>query len=235
MNKKHIVLLSGLLCDKTVWQEVAEQLSPTYDVSIIDFRGFNRIEDMAAKVLSSTVGEFILIGHSLGGRVALEVYNQQPKRVTALGLFNTGVHPRTAGEIPVRQKLIELARRDGIPAVCNAWLPPMLGKSAQMDKALVKRLENMVNRYSTNDYLKQIEALLNRPDASTVLAKITVPALLLSAEEDKWSPISQHEDMHQFINNSTLVEIKDAGHFVPIEKPKRDSHYNIRLATKLRK
>lgn len=226
-EKQTIVFLCGLLCDATVWRDVAKDLEVDYNVLIVSFMGNDSIGEMARKTLDCSPARFILIGHSMGGRVALEVYNQAPERVMALGLFNTGVHPRSETEVPVRQKVMDIAKAQGIAAVCQEWLPPMMGKSAQSNEKLVAELTAMVNTYSVDDYIKQLVALLNRPDATPLLAKISVPTLLLSADEDKWSPISQHEKMHRVLaDNKTaskftnkLVEIKDAGHFVPSEKP----------------
>lgn len=122
-KKENLVLLSGLLCNHFVWDKVSEYLSDLVDVSIISFKGCESIQEMAKKVLDNSPDEFILIGHSMGGRVALEVYNQQPSKVKALGLFNTGVHPRTESEVPGRQRLLDLAQTEGISSVCKQWLP----------------------------------------------------------------------------------------------------------------
>lgn len=78
-SKNSIVFLCGLLCDETVWKGVAKELEDNYDTLIISFMGCDSIEMMAKKVLDVAPKEFILIGHSMGGRVALEVYNQEPK------------------------------------------------------------------------------------------------------------------------------------------------------------
>lgn len=96
----------------------------------------------------------------------------------------------------------------------------MLGQRSLKNEELVNILETMVNKYSIENFQKQINALLNRPDAKEVLFKVLVPTLLLSASEDNWSPISQHEEMQKFLKDSELIEIKDTGHFVPVEKVK---------------
>ena len=70
-----------------------------------------------------------------------------------------------------------------------------------------------------SEYLKQINALINRPEAEAILSSITIPTLLLSGTEDKWSPISQHELMHKKIENSKLIKVQDAGHMAPCEFP----------------
>lgn len=120
-----LVLLAGLLCDCYMWKEVGDLLADIADVSIFSFAGFDSIPDMAAKVLADSPEHFALAGHSMGGRVAFEVYRQALQRVERLALFNTGVHPRTAKEVPGRQKLLDLSVNTGMEAVADIWLPPI--------------------------------------------------------------------------------------------------------------
>lgn len=218
-SKDSIVLLSGLLCNETVWKDVAKELEDSFDITMISFKGCDSIESMAKKVLENSPKEFILIGHSMGGRVALEVYNQDSTRVKALGLFNTGVTPRSEAEVPGRQKLLDLAKEKGIEAVLKQWLPPMMSKSGLENEKLMSDLEQMVKTYNEEEFSKQINALLNRPDAREVLPFISVPVLLLSGTEDTWSPISQHEDMQEYLKNSELAIISKASHMAPCEQP----------------
>lgn len=219
-TKESIVFLSGLLCNETVWEDVSKELEDIYDISIISFQGCDSIEMMAKKVLDLAPESFILIGHSMGGRVALEVFNQASNRVKGLGLFNTGVHAKSESEIIGRQKLLDLAKNEGISSVLKQWLFPMMGKASLENSMLMGRLEQMVNSYSVEEFSNQIHALLNRPDAQCILSLINVPTLLLSGTEDKWSPISQHEEMQEFIKDSTLVIIENASHMAPVEQPK---------------
>jgi pimeloyl-ACP methyl ester carboxylesterase len=218
-TKESIVFLSGLLCNETVWEDVSKELENTYDVSIISFQGCDSIEKMAKKVLDTAPESFILIGHSMGGRVALEVFNQASNKVLALGLFNTGVHAKSEAEVQGRQKLLDLAKNEGISSVVKQWLPPMMGKSSLENIHLMEKLEKMSTSYSVDEFFKQIQALINRPDAKSVLPLIDVPTLLLSATEDIWSPISQHEQMQEYIKNSSLAIIENASHMAPVEQP----------------
>lgn len=218
-NKESLVLLCGLLCDERVWKDVSVHLEDDYNISIISFKGCDTIEQMAKKVLNISFETFYLIGHSMGGRVALEVYNQNSNRIKGLGLFNTGVHPKNEAEVPGRLNLLELANDYGMGAVVKQWLPPMMSKKALINYKLMEELEKMVKSYTVEDFEKQINALLNRPDAHQLLPYIYVPTLLLSASEDKWSPISQHKNMQIYLKNSDLYCIEDAGHMVICEKP----------------
>jgi pimeloyl-ACP methyl ester carboxylesterase len=217
--KESIVFLSGLLCNETVWEDISKELEKDYEILIISFQGCDSIENMAKKVLDMSPDSFILIGHSMGGRVALEVFNQASYRIKALGLFNTGVHAKSESEIPGRQKLLDLAKKEGIASVAKQWLPPMMSNDSLKNSILMGKLYKMVNSYTQEEFSNQIYALLNRPNAQILLPLINIPTLLLSATQDKWSPISQHEQMQKYLNHSTLAVIENASHMAPVEQP----------------
>jgi pimeloyl-ACP methyl ester carboxylesterase len=77
----------------------------------------------------------------------------------------------------------------------------------------------MVQRFTADSFAAQIQALLERPDAHSLLPEIRVPTLLLAASGDRWSPLAQHESMQKLIPQSRLVLLDHAGHFAPIERP----------------
>lgn len=213
-----LLLLCGLLCDETVWADIPERLADTADVRIISFRGFSSISAMAAHALTQAPERFALAGHSMGGRVALEVMRLAPQRVSGLALLNTGVHPVRDGEPQSRERLLRLAFDHGMTALAAQWLPPMMAAGARSAE-LLARLTAMIERSSADSYAGQITALLNRPEAFSVLPTIAVPTLLLSGSEDTWSPVSQHETMRRRIPHATLFEIHGVGHMAPAERP----------------
>ncbi len=219
INRPKLVCLAGLLCDQRMWQNVAVKLENDADVEIISFAGFDDLTDMARSVLSNIEGDFALAGHSMGGRVALEIYRLAPQRVTHLALLNTGVHPKSDKEIPGRMRLIEAAKTSGISILATQWLIPMMSPKGLSNANLMADLTNMVESYSVEDFEKQIHALINRPNAEALLSQISVPTLLLSGSQDTWSPVVQHQAIQQHIISSELVVIDDVGHMAPAEDP----------------
>ncbi|WP_338041429.1 alpha/beta hydrolase [Marinomonas foliarum] len=219
ITRPKLVCLAGLLCDQRMWQNVASQLEKDANVEIMSFAGFDDLTEMARFVLSSVEGDFALAGHSMGGRVALEIYRLAPQRVTHLALLNTGVHPKSDKEIPGRIRLIDLAKQHGMALLADEWLVPMMSPKGLENRSLMESLEKMVMAYSVEDFEKQIQALINRPDAEGQLANISVPTLLLSGTQDTWSPVAQHQVIQQKITGSELVVIDDAGHMAPVEQP----------------
>jgi len=216
-----LLLLSGLLSDDTPWIDVATRLRATGPVRIISFPNCSSIGEMAERVLLEAPERFTLAGHSMGGRVALEVWRRAPERIATLGLLNTGASPRRPEEVASRARLVKIAQEQGMAALAAEWLPPMMARSVATaeQRSIVQRLTRMVEGQTAESFAAQIQALLNRPDAEPLLPTIRVPTLLLSGSEDAWSPVSQHAHMRRLIPGSILVEVARAGHMAPIEQP----------------
>lgn len=214
-----LLLLSGLLCDETVWDGVVQRLDDTATVQPFAFPDFHSIVAMAEYVLRTAPAQFALAGHSMGGRVALELVRQAPHRVTGLALLNTGVHPLREGEAESRGRLVRLAFEQGMTALAAEWLPPMLGAQPARRAQVMPGLVAMVERQTPASFAAQITALLDRPDAESVLPLVRVPSLLAGGTADNWSPLAQHEAMRRQLARATLVAIEDAGHMAPVEQP----------------
>ena len=218
MAPPDLVLLCGLLCDRTVWQRQAEALSANARVHVHDFRGFDRIEAMAGQVLETAPERFALAGHSMGARVALEVVRRAGDRVERLALLDTVVHGIREGERDQRLRLVELARRCGMRALAQAWLPPMV-HPARADLDAMPELVAMVERMSPDIFAGQVEALLRRPDAARVLEAIDCPTLVAAGSDDLWSPPEQHRGIAARIRGARLRLFPGAGHMAPWETP----------------
>jgi len=214
-----LALLCGLLCDEDIWREVIAALAAEVDVRVFSFPGFSSIADMAEHVLASVQGRFAVAGHSMGGRVALEIVRRSEGRVTGIALLNTGVHPPAAHETVSRGRLVSLARSAGMTALAAEWLPPMLNQTGPVRADVQARLVAMVERCSPDSFAAQIRALLTRPDAAPALAGLRIPTLLLSATGDTWSPPAQHEAMRELCPRAELIIVPEAGHMLPIEQP----------------
>ncbi len=160
----------------------------------------------------------------MGGRVALEVYRLAPNRVARIALLNTGYLPLAAGaageeETRKRGELVALARSQGMRAMLQQWLPPMIDSRRINDTALVNAIIDMMSQKTPEIFAAEVRALLARPDASAVLEQIRCPALLLTGREDGWSGPAQHAAMASKIPGSRLVIVPDSGHMSMMERP----------------
>ena len=218
-----VLLLPGVLCDEAVWTDVSSRLT-AMRCEVPDYGQADSIGAMAEIVLQQAPSCFVLAGHSMGGRVALEVYRQAPERVTHLILMDTGYQSRAAGERGkseenARLALLALARKDGMRAMGQTWLQGMVHPDRLDDEALIESILKMIERKSPDTFQAQIQALLTRPDATEQLSKVSCPTLLVCGRQDAWSPLSRHEEMAQLMPGSTLSIIEEAGHMSTMERP----------------
>ena len=219
-GKPKLVLIPGLLCDDASWAPLIECLTDDWEFIIPEQDAFDSLVAMAEHTLGLFEGSAVVFGHSMGARVALEAWRLAPQRILGLGLFDTGVNPTTEAELPKRRARVQLAYEQGMAALSTDWLPPMVAPGNQTDQPLMEALHAMVCRRTPESHARQIQALIQRPDPTDLLAKITCPTLVLVGAEDQWSPIAQHREIAAQIPNSTLAIIEEAGHFAPAERPK---------------
>lgn len=212
-----VLLIPGLVSDGFVWDAAAAALAPL-PVAVADVTTQASIEDMASSLLARHQGRLVLAGHSMGGRVAMEMARRAPGRIAGMALLNTGMHPRRESEEAKRQAMIDLAHAQGMAGLAAAWLPGMLNAKAAPDPALIIDLTAMVCRMTPEIHERQVRALLARPNAAASLA-YPGPMLLITGAEDTWSPVAQHEDIACLCPQARLEIIPDAGHFAPVEQP----------------
>jgi pimeloyl-ACP methyl ester carboxylesterase len=218
-QRSTVVLLPGLLSDQEVWRGPIQRLSEGHEVVCPGFLDHGSIEAMAVHVLARAPERFSLAGHSMGGRVALEIAARAPDRLERLALLNTGFRPARPGEAEGRSRLIRVALEEGMAALARHWLPPMLAPRRVRDAELTARLSAMVERATPRLFQRQIGALLTRPNAHRGLAAIPCPTAVIVGRQDAWSPIAQHEEMAALIPQASLSVIEDCGHMSPAEQP----------------
>jgi len=222
-----LYLIPGLLCDAAIWRPQIAAFSPFCDVHVPDLRGFSSIPAMAAHIAEHAPPRFAVAGHSMGARVALELFRRIPHRVTHIALLDTGVHPAPPDERPRRLCLTDLSRNEGMRALADAWLPPMVAPG-NFHGPLRDELYAMVERMTPEIHHNQIQALLDRPDARPVLAEITIPSLVGVGTADNWSPPDQNRSIAAAISGARFVAFEDCGHMAPLEAPEA---VNIALRT----
>ncbi|WOB08247.1 alpha/beta fold hydrolase [Piscinibacter gummiphilus] len=229
MSKTPLVLLPGLLCDHAVWAPQIEALGERVDAYVVHYGERDSLVAMAQHVLDTAPApRFALAGHSMGGRVAFEVWRLAPERVTQLALLDTSYHPLAAGEAGENEKLgrytlLEKAQREGMRAMADEWARGMVHES-RIGGPVFEAVLDMFGRSSPAVFAAQIKALLDRPDADPLLPTITCPTLVLCGREDMWSNPARHQHLHARIAGSTLVVVERCGHMSTMEQPEAVTH-----------
>jgi len=219
-----VVLLPGLVCDASVWAHAHAALRTRTEVIIPEYGLLDSLPDMAQKVLRDAPPRFAVAGHSMGGRIALEMLRRSPERVAALALLDTGVAPLAAGEAGEREaagryELLGIAREHGMAAMATRWVQGMIWPPRLNEAPLVASVVDMMNRRSAEVFAAQIRALLARPDASPLLPAIRCPTLVLAGADDSWAPAARHREMAAQIPGAVLVVVPQCGHMCMLERP----------------
>ncbi len=219
-----LLLAPGLMCDATSWGPVPSML-PNFDCRVVDHGMADSLSQMAESLLAQAPERFALAGHSMGGRVALEVMRIAPERVTHLGLFDTGHLPKPTGlageeEIRKRMALLTIAREQGVRTMAHEWVKGMVAPRRLNDQPLIESILTMFDRKNADTFERQLRALIQRPDATSVLQQVKVPTLVLCGELDAWSPPTQHQAIADCIPaRPGVVSIADCGHMAMQEQP----------------
>lgn len=174
------------------------------------------------------VGAAVIGGLSMGGYATFALLRHAPQYVSALVLADTRATADTPEARLNRQKMLELARRDGAAGVADEMLPKLLAPSTLPDQpALRDRIRALILECTPESLGFAITSMMNRPDSTGDLASIRCPTLILVGAEDALTPISDAEALQRQIAGAVLEIISDAGHLSSVEQPQR---FNAALA-----
>ncbi|MBV9511443.1 MAG: alpha/beta fold hydrolase, partial [Caulobacteraceae bacterium] len=182
-----LVLLSGLASDEAVWAEAAAGLGGAARPIPLVARG-GSIAEMAADVLARAPERFALVGHSMGGYVALAVLAAAPERVTRLALINSSAAPDRLGQAQRRTELIARVETDGYDTVIADLAPLLVHERNRANSALVEAVAAMTARAGQDRFIREQRAVMGRPDQRGWLTSVRLPLLAIGAADDRIVP-----------------------------------------------
>lgn len=214
-----LLFIPGVMSDAFAWRAVECCLATGWKTRIVDVSAGETITAMAELALQSVEGAVIPVGHSLGGRIAFEMSRLRPERIVGLVVADTGIHPLADGELAQREEMIRIGNEEGMNALAEVWLPPMIAGAKHSDAGFMDAMRAMMFRAGAETHERQIRALIDRPDARAYLPSTLCPTLVIVGDEDGFSPVSHHEEMVRLLPNAELCVINGAGHFAQTEQP----------------
>lgn len=232
-----IMLLHGYTGSHQDWAFQVPLLSQAHQVVAMDHRGHGQSEapssaeaysieilaqDARGLLEHLNISKCCLIGHSMGGFVALEFTLRHPEMVTALVLVDTssGEFERVPGYAELRAKLDELARKEGMEAAFeyNAAHNPMVRERFEKHPELREIARQRMLQTSVDGYIYTGRAISNWKPVTHRLDEIQAPTLIIVGQED--TPfLRPSQIMKDCIPLSQLVIIPEAGHSPHEEKP----------------
>ena len=214
-----LLLIPGLLCSPDLFAAEVVSFSGERAVVVGDQTRSDTVAGMAAGILATAPARFAMLGLSMGGYVAFEIFRQAPERVSRVAFLDTSARPDTPDRSADRRRLIEIARSEGVRKIQSLLLPRLLHPDRLVDTGLVERVLAMADWTGLDAFVRQQEAIIGRPDSRPMLDTIRCPALVLTGAQDLQTPPEIAREIAERIPGSRLVIVPDCGHLSTMERP----------------
>ena len=224
-----LAFINSLGTDFRIWDAIVAPLAARYAILRYDKRGHGLSEmipgeasmsdyarDLAALMDQCGVKRATLVGLSIGGVIAQELYRLRPDLVASLVLCDTGVKIGTEEMWGARIAQVE---KGGIEAIADGvmerWFSSFYREHRTDD---LKGWRAMLTRTPVAGYL-QACAALRRADLRPFAGQIKVATLCVVGEEDGSTPVPQVREMAKLIGGAKFEVIARAGHLPNLEQP----------------
>ncbi|WP_223701921.1 alpha/beta fold hydrolase [Sutcliffiella deserti] len=228
---KPIVLLHGFCGSHEYWKYIVQDLSSFYRIIAIDLRGHGKsadseesftIEDMAKDIqqllLQLEIEEATVLGHSLGGYVALALLDKHPELIRAIGLIHSTGAPDSEEAKAGRDIAIKKINEEGMKGFIEELSLKLFAKENK-DK-LSEEMEHVKKigcNTTVNGAEGALDAMKNRIDRQHVLKEAKCPILLVAGKGDQIIP--QEKTFVVEGPNVQQVLLADSGHMSMLEEP----------------
>ena len=227
-----VVLLHGFPLNGAIWHEQQKQLSDRFRVITPDLRGHGRspapsgiyeMDLLARDVLTLLdallIKKAIIMGHSMGGYVALAAWKLAPDRFLALGLIDSQTGADSEEGRQGCYKMAENVTAKGSKFVADAMRPKLFAANLPAGAPIIEQVRQMIVNTPSAGIIGSLQGMAVRPDSSEMLPKISVPVLILTGDKDQIIPLKKAKAMAATIPTATLSIVENAGHMPMLEQP----------------
>jgi len=155
----------------------------------------------------SGLGPPIIVGHSMGGAIALDYALQHPDHYLGLVLVGSG------GRLRVLPAFLEELEKGTVPDALSEYL---YGPAASRE--LLEKGRKEVKDTAASIYFADLTAC-DKFDVMDKLHQITKPVLMVCGSEDRLTPVKYSRYLEDKLINSQVTVIDGAGHMVMLEEP----------------
>ncbi|MEW4372479.1 alpha/beta fold hydrolase [Paenibacillus kandeliae] len=226
-----VVLLHGFFGSSAYWDEVVPLLNSHVRCIVPDLRGHGRslapegsyrIEQMAEDIIALLdhleLDQAVVLGHSMGGYIALALAEQHSDRLQAWGLIHSTAHEDTPEAKEKRLQAVSKINSDGVATFVDGFVEGLFAPSSleQLPQAVQKAREIGYNTPPQGGCGAAL-AMRERPDRRQVLSSSTLPILLVAGEHDQLIPAERLFTAQG--TNITTATIPTVGHMSLLEAP----------------
>lgn len=233
IGEKCVVLLHGYLESMYVWDDFAPLLTPSVRVITVDIPGHGISEvkgevhtmEMVADVLhqmlkSLEIERVTMVGHSMGGYVALAFCARYPEQLDGLVLLSSTPNPDTEAKRENRRREIALVRAGKKDAL--ARVAPEAGFAEQNRRRLRSYIDDLtecVHITEDDGIVALLGGMMERADQNEMLRKSTVPQLFILGKKDGYIPVEVAEEIVANHPQAQVAWLEESGHMGFIEEP----------------
>ncbi|HEX3723331.1 MAG TPA: alpha/beta fold hydrolase [Nitrolancea sp.] len=228
-----IVLLQGFMASRTIWKWQLEAFTPHYRVITMDNRDAGEsdpepaayaVTDMAADVVALLdhlgIKRATILGHSMGGYIALQFAVNYPERLDRLILVGTSALAGGALGRPAptydRSSWIEDPYERTFRRYSNMTGPSFFDTRPELLEAIAATARG--NRISFEGMIRQSDSAFMSHDVRADLPHIAVPVLVIHGDVDPTLPVSAGRKIADAIPNAEFVEFAGVGHLPHLER-----------------
>ena len=226
-----VMLIHGFAEDNSIWNDISAALSENYQLILPNIPGSggspamtiqHSIDDYAAAMLAilqeEQLDKVVVIGHSMGGYIALAMAEKKPSTIKALGLFHSSAYADDVLKIATRQKAISFIQENGSQAFLKTSLPGLFADPLQHKKSIDNLLQKAEN-CSCDTLIQYYEAMIKRPDRTELLVTAKFPVLFVMGFEDKAVPFSHSLQQSHLPPICHISILRGSAHMGMIEEP----------------
>lgn len=227
-----VLLLHGFLEERGMWNSYVDELSRTHRVIAVDLLGHGEtgnfgyvhcMEDQAAAVIAvlnaEKVTQFTVIGHSMGGYVALAIADLMPDRLQKLILFHSTAYPDSEERKKDRERVIELVKRNKTVYV-RTVIPTLFAEHLRAQLTTeIQSIIDVATGFSEQGIVANIRGMMERKDRSFILKDTVFPKLILHGELDAVIPTESVERLAGLSSTISLHIVGNIGHMGHLEAP----------------
>lgn len=233
VGEKCVVLLHGYLESMYVWDDFAPLLTPSVRVITVDIPGHGISEvkgevhtmEMVADVLhqmlkSLEIERVTMVGHSMGGYVALAFCARYPEQLDGLVLLSSTPNPDTEAKRENRRREIALVRAGKKDAL--ARVAPEAGFAEQNRRRLRSYIDDLtecVHITEDDGIVALLGGMIEREDQNEMLRKSAVPQLFILGKKDGYIPVEVAEEIVANHPQAQVAWLEESGHMGFIEEP----------------
>ena len=206
-----LVLIPALLCDEALYADVLATLGDVVDPQVI-VASRSTVGESVAEILARAPTQFVLVGSSYGGTIAIEVALAAPQRVIGLWLNDCDPGAPDRDATLGLAHMLETTTAAAVDSLASVVVRSQAVEAARTFRAMAERVGGQVGG-------AQARALASRADAWGRLGELTMPALVLWGAEDAAIPVAVGRRLAASLGNAQLHELADCGHLPVLERP----------------